>query len=200
VPRVYRAAIEGNVGGEPFVNVLHFEEQNTGGAEGLVNALEVAWVTQLINITARDTTFTKIVAVEVVRVGMQDAYEKAINLKNAGNMGATSTPQLALRVAIRTGQYGATRRGRFFLAGIPDEVETGGRLTAQGSGFVASWTAAAITPAFVGPNPSTGYRLGVFSRSRYALLSNPFDAWFAGAINLSPATVFSTMRSRKPAG
>jgi len=103
---------------------------------------------------------------------------------------------VAAVMKIRTGLAGPTRRGRIFLGGVPSIWQTDGTLNANGNLNYGQFMDRLRT-AFSGPTPTTGLQLGVFSRTRYKIISSPFDDYWVPATQLAMASPLATMHSRK---
>ena len=102
----------------------------------------------------------------------------------------------AIVASIYTGLSGPTRRGRLFLGGVAVDSVLNSVIAGQGPARYAGWTTA-MANAFLGSEPASGYQLGVFSRKRYEILSNPFDEYWKPATAIQVKNPVATMHSRK---
>lgn len=198
--KLFRASVLTNVAGETCVNVLHLTGQTEAGtAATCFNAIQSAWVESVDPVLGDGVQWIGASIVEITRAPTQDSYENNLSTPAPGPIiDAPEAPQLAVCCNIKTGLSGRTRRGRFFLAGIPDADVKQGRIQPASQARLNTMIAA-LTAAFLGDGATSEFQLGVFSRSRYAILSNPFDEYWVPATSLGYNLVMSTMRSRKPA-
>lgn len=196
---LYRTAFSVQVSGQTTVNVMYFKQLNSSlqdDAQSAANIITPILSTAYSNVLASNST-NPVSNVTCTRVSRLFA-DTGTAIGNVGpGIGGDVMPALvACTVKIKTGFAGKTRRGRIFVGGVP-------------SVFVAfstvSTTAIAryqlfmdgIRNNFMGGAPVSGFQLGVFSRTRYAILSNPFDDYFKPATQLVLNGAIASMRSRK---
>lgn len=194
---VYEAAVYYNVGGELSCNVLHFADKGGTDAMALATEMRDGWMATMAGILGQDTFYNRVTVLQKVHVGSPDQAELAVNVPGLKAPGSI-VPQLAACFSIKTAQYSKSGRGRWYQGGVSSIDETGARLSAGAiSGDIAT-AIAAITAKYIGDSASSNYKLGVFSRKNFSLLTNPLTASFTDATSISVHSVLSTMRSRKP--
>ena len=196
---LYRCSIEYLITGEACANVIYIRgnDSNTT-AELIAGGLQTDWVAATRLVQSNQVVYTGITVVQVVRFGAQDTAGLAIGGVVGAKTGNAEAPQLAVNVNVRTGQFGRTRRGRFFLGGVQDGDVIAGKVTSALTTDLNTMITS-LTGRFIGASHTSVGQLGVFSRSRFALISNPFDEYWVPATQLAYRSVMSTMRSRKPA-
>lgn len=195
---LYRLSLAYQVAGEICQNVLYCRgADNTVTAALMVNAgiNDIAAAFRTVQCTS--VLYQSCTAVEVVRFGSQDTAEAAMTGVTGNLAVLAEAPQLAVCFNNRTGQFGRTRRGRFFLGGIPDGEVEGGKIKASFATTINTMLAT-LSGRIVGASATSAARLGVFSRERYKIISNPFDEYWAMSQSLGYVSVMSTMRSRRP--
>lgn len=119
-------------------------------------------------------------------------------------IGALTTDSLptfnAALVSIRTAQGGRSKRGRMFLAGIPESATIGSKFELTNVTWLAIVAfVQCLVEKFVTNEPigSDQFKLGVYSR-KIGGASFPYGAsGFTAALQLSPVSLIATMRSRK---
>lgn len=196
--KLFRVAITGTVVGEPFANVIYVEAPSQT-AQQVTDAIDTGFIDVIKPHLANTTTYGSITATEVGHLLLDpDYFQKAI-AKTGGQLDAATTdPQLALCFRLHTGLAGRKRRGRFFLAGVPDIGVENGRLAASWPGYMTT-VANDLEASLTGATPTSGVKLVVFSRKIFDGLTDIILDSYKPVTSISHATVMSTMRSRKPA-
>lgn len=103
--------------------------------------------------------------------------------------------------SIRTAQGGRSKRGRFYLPGIPEDVTTNSKLNAGNAYWTAMLAfAACLVSQFVHPDPAGGtdlFDMGVYSR-KIGGAAFPYGATgFTAMTTCTPHVELATTRSRK---
>lgn len=199
--RLFRVTISAVNSGVNINNVLHMDDGGTGGssmsAADLCAAVRDHWATPMASLLNSAYTVIGVTALEVKRLGEPEGA--AIICSVPGALGTPAeAPQLAAKFSIKTGLHGRARQGRFFQSGLVDSQVEVGKILSDTKAGLENVLTVAIKPQFVG-TASSGFRLGVFSRKYWSLLSNPFEDYWKPATDIQLATVMSTMRRRKPA-
>lgn len=197
---VYRTTIEYAINGEACVNVLFIKHAGASPAtaSGLCAYIRDEVLTGWRQGVGGGVVFSKISAVEMVRLGAQDQADLPVNILGSDANGGAEAPQLAVCFKIGTGQVGRSKRGRIFIGGAGDAHVSGGRLTPIGvtqQGLIRT----AIFEKLINFEQPPGWRLGVFSRKIWESPAGLVIDAFTPATQLQFNTVLSTMRSRKPA-
>lgn len=193
---LYRVAFEYSVWGQVCVNVLYMA-QRAGGpqdAQEVAEALAPAISAVYDPLHGLEVLHRSVKTALVSRV-LQDTGEAILAEQGSGGSGALS-PTLALVCTIRTGLAGRTRRGRIYIGGAAT-LEEGGIITGSGVPKANAFVTA-LTNAFLTEQAASGFQLGVFSRERFKLLSNPFDQYWAGATSVGISSILGNQRRRRP--
>jgi len=111
-------------------------------------------------------------------------------------LGDTLPSVNAVTMSLNTGFAGPARRGRVFLGGVPVAWQANSLLNTGGFAGYNAWQNA-VRDAFMGEDASTGLQLGVFSRTKYSLISNPFDDYWKPVTQMIVRSEIGTMKSRK---
>ena len=197
---LYRMACRYSVHSQSNVNVLYMKQTRSIGDNKAQDVADVAApiLAQIYGLWlggGRGNQFN--LDVQLVARLASDIGIAGVPFDGAGaSVGIALPPANAVVVRIRTGLQGRTRRGRFFLGGVGDSLNNAGTLNGAGLTKVQQFMTA-ITTNFMGDDPLVGVTLGVFSRSRYSIISNPFDDYWKQATQLVAPGEIATMRSRK---
>lgn len=198
---LWRIAFEYSFWGQNCVNVMHFQQKVSLPRDDAQGVADVACTVMrdvyapLLCRQQRGLTWGATVS-QISRLAGDGAQASII----FGDGGVDTPPissMLAAVLRLRTGLADKTRRGRIFIAGIAQVSTTGNNLNPGGTAAMEGFMARLQTN-FMGNAPVTGLQLGVFSRERYKILSNPFDEYFKPVTQLAAPTTLATMRSRKP--
>lgn len=196
---IYRVAFLYSVYGQGCANIMYMKQDGFGGddatdaAEHLMPILRTTFVPVL----PRGVTGNLYnVGVSLVSKSNSDQGGASADTLQEGPLGGALPALCSIVVRIKTGLAGRRRRGRIFVSGIPEGWSAAGVLNAAG---VTGYTGLAnrLNAAFMGTTPSSGFRLGVFSRTEYdSILGTLNDAWKPATTLVVPTEVAS-MRSRK---
>lgn len=199
---LFQVRVKGFIEGQETNNVFHFicKSQSADVEVALILKLIQCFVIHLLPVLANKWTLDTVqwkrvsptLSPEFITVPAED---------NVGTIATDSLPTFnAALVSIRTNEGGRSKRGRMFLAGIPESATIGSRFDLTGPtwlgivAFVNCLVTEFVTNAELGTDT---FHLGVYSRKiggsafPYAL------AGFTAAAQLSPVSLLATMRSRK---
>jgi hypothetical protein len=198
---LYRVALKYILDGQENVNVMHFEQMDsTGGNEGSSEAA-VALTQPLATVWDKfvgRATWNHVYSTEVVKVDrlISDIGNFSVQNPIDGPNSARLPTVVAATVTLRTGFQGPSRRGRIFMGGVPADGVIAGQLSGQGITWASDFITA-FGAAFMGGSPTSKFRIGVFSRKRYEIISNPFDDYFKPVTTATFQPTVGTMHSRK---
>lgn len=199
---LWQVRVKGFIEGQETNNVLHFLcKGNTSDVEvQLILKLITCFVTHLLPALANAWTLDQVLWKRV----SPTLSPEFITVPESGNVGALTTDSLptfnAALVSIRSAEGGRSKRGRMFLAGIPEAATIGSRFNLTGAtwlaivAFVNCVVTEFVTNAELG---SDQFHLGIYSR-KIGGASFPYNlSGFTPAVNLNPVALVATMRSRK---
>lgn len=198
-----QARIVGQIQGQDCINVLHFatnEVVNDGGPldalllQLAVGMLDCAVQTLLPAVTS-DYTLIHCDARAIVPAPSDPVIATA-PANSVGELSATSVSFAASLVNIRTGGGGRRGRGKMFLP-PPGEAEVVSSSMDNPTLVALTAFLTCLAGKFTGANPSTPWRLGVYSRTNDAAITGTFDNSFREATQLSPSANLAIMSSRK---
>jgi hypothetical protein len=118
------------------------------------------------------------------------------NVGSTGQLGPASASFEATLMDIRTGGGGKSGRGRNFLP-PPGEAATAQSTIDGPTLILLSQFLLCMTQKFVGPNSSSIWKLGVFSRKIFGGIFANFNQAFRPAVTLTVSPILSIMGSRK---
>lgn len=199
---MFQVRVKGFQEGQETNNVLHFvcTTATTDVELHLILVLIECFVTHLLPAWSNKWTLDTVVWKRV----SPTLSPEFITVPAEAALGALSGDSLptfnAALVSIRTAQGGRSKRGRMFLAGIPESATIGSRFDLTN----ATWLAivaflACLAEKFVTNEPigTDQFKIGVYSR-KLGGATFPYQmAGFTPAINLSSVALIATMRSRK---
>lgn len=199
VDDLYRVSMVTRVHNQECVNVMYMKQRGAGmgdDAQAAANYLGP----KLRDIVEPKTgqfnwNFVGVNTSLVSRIN-SDQGERAVTKLNTGPVVGVVTPTLALVISLRTGFAGRSRRGRIYFAGLRDDGEVGGLVV--DNGIIAANTLLADLNAEFGVSGTGPFQLGVFSRLRYEIISNPFDDYWKPVTGMSYNPAFGNQRSRRP--
>lgn len=199
---LWQVRVKGFQEGQETNNVLHF--LCTGASSDvelhLIQALIQCFVTHLLpawsNQWLLDTVVYKRVAPTL--------SPEFVSSTTTGVTGALTTDSLptfnAALISIRTAQGGKSKRGRMFLAGIPESATIKSQFDLAGLPWLAILAfAACLVDKFIdnGELGTDKFNLGIYSR-KLGGATFPYNlAGFTPATSLHPVGLVATMRSRK---
>lgn len=199
---LFQVRVKGFLEGQETNNVLHFKcLAPSGDVEvGLILVLIQCFVTHLLPAWSDKWTLDTVVWKKV----SPELSPEFVSAGTTGVTGAIATDALpsfvAALVSIRTAQGGRSKRGRMFLAGIPEAGTIGSNFVLTGPqwlaivAFVNCLVDKFIDNAELG---SDRFALGVYSR-KLGGATFPYGAvGFTPAVSLNAVSAVATMRSRK---
>lgn len=196
---LYRTAVEYQSDGQLNVNVYYMKQTKvtTGGAKQAAEDMAPIFAGLYGLILAPGSRAANIIVrCQLVSRLFSDGGEKLQPLSGSPGGGAALPPTNAIVIRLKTGFADRTRRGRVFLGCVPGGVVTAGVLNQFGQDNYGGFAANLVTN-FGGNAPAVGFSLGVFSRERYSLISNPFDEYWKPVTVAQAIAQVATMRSRK---
>lgn len=197
---LYRIAFNYNVWGQSNVNVMYMRQTAPIGdndAQAVADVLAPAMRDLYTGVVAGIRFLGTQTQVQLVARLATDVGEQFSNFATDGaSLGGALPPANAVICRLKTGLAGRTRRGRIFLGGVGQSWHTAGVLNSVGQPIYNQFITN-VKANFVGTNPLFNMQLGVFSRTRYKIVSNPFDSYFAPVTDLQVPAAIATMRSRK---
>lgn len=197
---LYRIALGYRVHGQLNVNVMAMKqiadaavEDASDVAAKIITPLAQTWANYLAGIA-----FDKNFEVKVDKIARltsdQGTAQLFADLTYQNNV---SLPTVnAITYSLYTGLAGPTRRGRIFLGGIPVDSVLNSVITNLGLTRFNNFNTA-FSNNFLGESAASGFQIGVFSRSRYNIVSNPFDEYWKPCNRLVIKNAVGTMHSRK---
>lgn len=195
--------IVGKLHGQDCINVFHFATNNVvndgGPLDDLLLQLAVAMVDcafqTLLPAVTQDYRLVQCDARAIFPTKTDPVIQTA-PANATGTLTSTSVSFAASLVNIRTGGGGRRGRGRKFFPPPGEENIT--------NGLIDNPTLAALTAflncmagKFTGLNPSTMWRLGVYSRTNDLAVGGDFNNSFREATQLSPSATLAVLSSRK---
>lgn len=196
---LYRVAFNYNVHGQSCVNVMYMKQTVVGAGTAQTAATALAPLLKdvfKIVLTRGSTSNTCNVSTQLVARLLTDQGQASANFADEGPLDAALPALNAMVVRIRTGFSGRSHRGRIFVGAVPASWVSGSVMNATGITKYGLF-ATALIQGFMGNAPQSGYQLGVFSREKYRILSNPFDDYWKPATQLTVPSEVASMRSRK---
>jgi len=197
---LYRIAFEYLSQSQTNVNVMYFKQ--TGSEPGNDAQAVAFWMAERLKLVYNPTIarpgrgqVVGVTATLVARI-FGDVGKGTANWGVDGPNETPLPPANAVVVRLRTGLQGPTRRGRIFVGGVPGIWQTDGSLNAAGLAGYGAFISRMLAD-FGSPTAPGKMQLGVFSRERYSIISNPFDEYWKPVTQLAVAGPVSTMRSRK---
>lgn len=197
---LYRVALSYRMHGQLNTNVMAMKQIADAAVEDagdvaakILPLLAASWAKYMAGIG-----FDKTFSVQVDKIARLTSDQGLANLvADITYQNNVSLPTVnAVTFSIYTGLSGPTRRGRLFLGAIPVDSVLNSVLAGLGltrfDNFNADFAA-----KFLGDSATSGFQIGVFSRSRYAITSNPFDDYWKPANRLVVKNTVGTMHSRK---
>lgn len=199
---LWQVRIKGYQEGQQTNNVLHFlcKGATSDVETQLILKLISCFVTHLLPALANAWQLDTVVWKRV----SPTLSPEFITVPPGASVGALTTDALptfnAGLVSIRTAQGGRSKRGRMFIAGIPESATVGSKFEVTGptwlaiGAFVTCVISEFVTNAELGADQ---FHLGVYSR-KIGGAAFPYQlTGFTPAISLNPVALVATMRSRK---
>lgn len=199
---IFQVRVKGFIEGQETNNVFHFIAKSPSAdvEVALIAKLIACFTTHLLPVLAAAWTLDTVVWKRVSPT-LSPEFITADGTGVQGSISSDSLPTFnAALVSIRTLQGGRSKRGRFFLAGIPESATTGSSFNLSGAtwagivAFVACVVTEFVTNAELGNDT---FHLGVYSRKIGGSVFPYALAGFTPAAQVSPVALIATMRSRK---
>lgn len=200
VGETYRCALMFRLHGQLHVNTMYLKQE---GAEQQETAEQVALhlVTRLAPIWQLPmgiSGFSRLWQMDVTKVSRtlsEMGSASFVAPVAAGNEQALPTVNSVV-ISLRTGLQGPARRGRWFLGGVSAGVVDNSVLIPAGQARYSTFITQ-VGAELTAQVPASGFRLGVFSRKYWSILSNPFEEAWKPVTNLHVRSEITSMRSRK---
>lgn len=199
---IFQVRVKGFIEGQETNNVLHFKAltASTDVDLKLIQVLIQCFVEHLLPAWSNQWTLDTIVWKRVSPTLSPEFVSSA----TTGQIGALTTDSLptfnAALVSIRTAEGGRSKRGRMFLAGIPESATLKSSFDLTGATWLAILAfVACLVDKFI-DNAELGsdrFILGVYSRKIGGAAFPYGAAGFTPAVSLNPVSLVATMRSRK---
>lgn len=128
---VVRLTVRGTYQGSNVMYGHHFRAKVGGGSlESLATAYQSSILTLLLAASSAEVTWLEIV-VASTREGGDETFKHPLPAGSVGTMTGDGLPgQNAMLVSVHTGVRGKRTRGRFYLPGISETSQIGGRVIA----------------------------------------------------------------------
>lgn len=168
----------------------------------LIQVLADCFITHMLPVLTSAWSLEKFIYQQVApTLGPPYEYVPTGTLAGAGAAAALPTTQ-AVVFSERGLRGGRSRRGRFYLCGIPEAATVNSKLDVSHAFWAASVAfAACVIAAFYHPDPAGGtgiYNLVVYSRKIGGNHFPPTGSDYGeNVVEISPQQVIATMRSRK---
>lgn len=199
-----RARVVGDINGEDCIQVLHFGVLVPWNVDTITVNNRLKELANAIAACIRDTLLPAVTAGYIFRFVECKAIfpnesdfvqdDGPNNLTGDGlGQGVNVASQL---VHVKTGQGGRRGRGRNFWPPAGENVATLGEWDPAALALIAAFCAC-MAGKFMEPNPTTDFRLGVYSPTIDNILGQDFADAFSPAVTLTPSNVISTMGTRR---
>jgi len=199
---LFQVRIKGFIEGQETNNVLHFKcaAASSDVEVGLILVLIQCFITHLLPLWSNKWTLDTVVWKRV----SPTLSPEFVSSGTTGVTGAILTDSLptfnAALVSIRTAEGGRSKRGRMFLAGIPESATTGSSFNLTDPTWAAIIAfVACLVDKFIdnGELGTDRFQLGVYSRKIGGAAFPYGAAGFTPAVSLNAVALIATMRSRK---
>jgi len=200
---LWQVRVKGFLAGQEYNNVLHFKAETASADVETDLALKIieCFVTHLLpglhNQMILDTLVWKRVSPTLGPDIITPFPGGSIGQVSVGDFLPSFTAAL---VSIRTAEGGRSKRGRMFLAGLPESGVTGNSILQSSLTWtsIVAFVACVVTAFIDNAELGTGrFGLGVYSRVIGGSAFPYGAAGFTRATLLSPVALVATMRSRK---
>jgi hypothetical protein len=199
-----RARIVGNISGEDCIQVLHFGVLVPWNVDTitvnnrlkeLANAIRDCIVQFLLPAASSDYFFD-FVECKAIFPNESDFVPSDVTVNHVGELTAQGGNVLSQLVQVKTGSGGRRGRGRNFWPPAGEANATNGEWDPAALALIAAFCAC-MAGKFMEPNPTTDFRLGVYSRTIDNTVGQDFADAFTPAIQLTPSAIIATMGTRK---
>lgn len=197
---LYRIALTYRITGQINTNVFYMKNETAAAADDADKVAQLVCTplaTAYEKIICREN-FNKTFTVEATKVSriFSELGSFSVLLNADFQSGSVLPTVCAIVASMYTGFAGPSRRGRVFLGGLSGDSIASSQINPTGGTRYAAWVAL-MKSYFMGGALDTGMSLGVFSRKRYEIVSNPFDDYWKPVTNLAIKPEVATMHSRK---
>lgn len=199
-----KARIIGSISGQDCIQVLHFGVNTpwnvdtvtvNGRLKELANAIKQCIVDVLLPGLSSDYFFHR-VECQAIYPNLSDPVPNDAPVSVNGGGAVQGVNVAAQLINIRTGQGGRRGRGRNFWPPAGENVATGGAWEPAALAILAAFCAC-MAGKFIGPNPTTDFELGVYSRTIDNSIGQDFQDAFSKATEMLPQAAIATMGTRK---
>lgn len=187
---IYRLAIEGTIGSDAMVNVLHYkvaasDQTSVEEARLLAQAWETEGMTAYLAMLSNQYQSVRISSRGVTNpiVGWDE-----VTTGNGAIAGEVSPTQIAVLVNLKTGFIGRSYQGKIYLPAVNEGTVSSGSVVAGQITLIDTWMNLILDVSAAGPEVFNA-TLGVYSR-KLALFNNVTD-W-------QVSQFAATQRRRKP--
>jgi len=196
--------IVGKIQQQDCINTLHFATNTVVNDpidwEPLLVALAAAVlacvVEQLLPAVTEDYEVDHVEAIRI-HPDHSDPVFATAGAERLGQLGPASVSFAASLVNIRSTRGGRRGHGKLFLAPPGEADTTGSKISAQTMAAITQFLLC-LAGKFTGANPTTEWRLGVFSQTQFKqLVGGGFDNAFAPVTQMSPSATLAVISSRK---
>lgn len=200
---IWKIRLQGRQEGQETNNVLHFH--TVGHSDDvLVHLVQVFADCFIDNLLPVLSSAWSLETVRYQRMnGVPTAEQIFVPTGTlAGGGPATALPSFAsMCISIQAMEAGRSKRGRFYIAGIPESATTNSQFDTSAAFWIAAVAfCACLASNFFHPDAGVGddsFDIGTYSRV-LGSDSVPYTAvGFAPAVSLTPRQVVATTRSRK---
>lgn len=200
---LFQLRVKGTEESQETNNVMHF---SCVGASAdvelhLIVVLVTCFINHIIPVVSSQWQLRSVIWKRVgPTLGPEFEYVPPAAEIGAGN--AAALPSFSSVVfSIHTAQGGRSKRGRFFIPGIPEAVTVNSRLDTTNAFWTAMLAfAACLATEFIHADPAGGtdlFDLGVYSRKLGGATFPYTAAGFTAATSIVPHDLIATTRSRK---
>jgi hypothetical protein len=198
----FQVRVVGSIEGQETNNVLHFMAATPiDDVElRLIKAIVACFVDHWMPAASAVWSLQRVVWKRVnPTLGVENIYIPP-------EVGAASGPSTSLPsfcsalVSIRTDQGGRSKRGRMYLAGIPEGATVGSAFDPSNAFWInlVAFVACVATKFILGDPPAANsFQLAVYSRKLGGSTFPYGNAGFTAVKSLAPVSVIATTRSRK---
>lgn len=199
-----RARVVGHLSGQDCIQVLHFGVQTpwnvdtiqvTARLKELANALRDCIVQTLIPAVVDNYVF-EFVECKAIHPQASDFVQNDNILPVVGDLQSQGVLVASQLIQVKTGVGGRRARGRNFWPPAAETNAAHGQWDPAAIALLAAFCAC-MAGKFIGPNPTTDFRLGVYSKTTDDELLQDFEDAFTPATAMIPSSVIATMGTRK---
>lgn len=199
---IFQVRVKGFIEGQETNNVMHFKSVTvaTDVESDLILMVINCFVTHLLPALSVNWHLDQVVWKRVSPTLSPEFITVPTGPATGTAIGDSLPTFNAALISIRTAEGGRSKRGRMFLAGLPESATLKSSFNLTGPEWAAILAfVACMIQIFIDSEPIGAgiFRLGVYSR-KIGGAAFPYGATgFTPAIQLSPVALIATMRSRK---